>query len=462
MILKTLILIICILGFNPHPISAKEDVSLKIYTNKNTLSLDENFIIYVEVRGLTNKDFKLQNPLLEKFILTKADRHNKFIEKENSSGEIVTLFRYLTEPIQEGPFLIGPFSLKHDDILIKSNKCLVNITPAPFDYKSYDRDITYLTSDESKIQQDFKIQTNLSKTILYEGEPLKVDFIFTSLKGADIKNFKLIPASLNNFIKEKIPSDIAPVSFRKNNKVFNKRQESFIVIPQKKDNNIIEAAKAKFDIMLYDDLNNDYVLKEISLKSEPVDIKIKPLPPIKKDYHLLGVLEDVKIQISTSKNKIKINESFSITTSITARGFMQKHTIPAITDNQSFEVFLTEDKITYALDDKNNFISVRKISHKIIPKETGSFKLQSAKLTYFSKLKETYIKLPSIDFDILIKDSIKSAKLKAKKIIKQTIEKKEQQQKHRQKNKLLKYAPLSIGATIALLLIFLIIRKPKE
>lgn len=381
-----------------------EQVSLKATLDKSTITLEENIVLSVEVFDSDKSPDALILPLLENFLIVKGDRYQKFTQGDDVNfPQITTIFRYLLEPLKSGEFTIEPFILKIGDEKIYSNKLDLTVKKAPLSYTNYDKAVTYTVKDTERLHRDFTLSANASDVSVYKGQPFTVSFEFVRPVGADINNLKYDYPLFENFLKEAAPPKIAPDIFIKEDTAYQKETISFTLSPLTTGVFSLEPAKINFGIMLYNQETKDYEFKKIDLSSKTQEIEVLPLP--KKDdlTNMLGVSNNVTIDMYATKTEIALGEETQVAVKITGDGFWQSRDFAICSDNETFFESLISDEIKTAVDKKGKIFSIRTIKKELKAKASGSFEFNDIVAVYFSPVLEKYITLNLFPLEVNVK-----------------------------------------------------------
>ena len=143
------------------------------------------------------------------------------------------------------------------------------------------------------------------------------------------------------------------------------------------------------------------VKKEIT--SQPIEIEVKPLPA-NKPATFNGSVGQYSFSSKIDKTKMKSNEAFTITYTVTGKGNIELLDMPKPVFPPDFEVY--DPKITTST--KNNSFGIsgtKKAEYVVIPRVSGDFTLEPVKFTYFDPAKEQYVTLSSDVYDLHVERS---------------------------------------------------------
>lgn len=393
---------ILLLLLKSFPVLA-QDVSLKAYLDKETISLDENVILFVEAHNLKTDTNDITPPLLENFMIIKADSYYKFIKAsvENDSS-IIKVFRFLLEPLKEGDFKIEPFVLNIDNEKVKTNSTFIEIQKSVIEQDML-QEFTYTTSQRDKIQKDFKLITSLSSNTIYQGQQIIIAFEFIRPVSVNINSLKYTYPSFKNFLVEPLPSKIKPEVFYQDNMLYKKECIFFALFPVSSGTYYLDPVSIDFNIMFYDENIDNYSYEKIKLFSQDHTFNVLPLPEKENIRNMVGICDNFTINLTCSNEKISLDQSTTVTIEITGHGLLEKKEFNLLTTNEIFEESLIADEMQTAVDEKNNIFTKRIIKKKLIPRQYGILKVDNIFATYFSPWLKEYkqVRLPDISINVV-------------------------------------------------------------
>lgn len=396
--IKIYIVLFCI--FMPSVLWA-EQPKIHVYINKQTISMDDDFIIYVEApSSLKTDDITL--PVLDNFIILKGDKYNKAIT--HPVFKIITVYRYLLEPLSEGDFLIPSFTANMNGKKIKSNTNSIRVNEAPLSYKNYEQEKNYTIKDIDLIKEDFKFNITSDKKTIHQGEQVVVNFDFIRPAGVSITDLQYNYSELSTCIKEILPADIHDSVLMQNKTLYKKELSLMALFPQQAIPIEIKEASVSFTIVLLDEENDKYVPQRITIAGNDIKIDVDPVSPSAASVNYMGIAEEMYFDIQHNKSNILINESVDIVLNIIAKGLLQKQEIMFTRNPSDFEEFLISDIIETAVDDDGKIISKRNIRKKIIPRKAGFFDFSKTEISYFSPLESKFITLEMPPFSLTVKE----------------------------------------------------------
>ena len=143
----------------------------------------------------------------------------------------------------------------------------------------------------------------------------------------------------------------------------------------------------------------DYIKK--TLKSNKLEIDVKPLPLQNRPAHYTGAVGNLKLNSSLDKKELKTNEPITFKLSISGRGNLDLIEEPKINFPPDFEVY--DPKISSNINKNINGVSgVVNFEYLMIPRNPGNFRIDPVNFSYFDLSKEKYVRLSTPAYDITV------------------------------------------------------------
>ena len=154
--------------------------------------------------------------------------------------------------------------------------------------------------------------------------------------------------------------------------------------------------RSLFDDPFFNNLFDDPALapsmpKEITLKSQPATLEVKPLPP-NAPPGFSGAVGSFTMKADVNPKTAKVGDPLTATISITGRGNFDRLTAPTLEDENGWHKYPSSDKFT---QDDDVGISGMKAFETVLSAKERKDKLPSFEFTYFDPVKENYTTLRS-------------------------------------------------------------------
>jgi len=126
-----------------------------------------------------------------------------------------------------------------------------------------------------------------------------------------------------------------------------------------------------------------------SLKSEPLKIKVKPLPLKNKPSEFNGAVGKLTVRSKIDKTELKVNDAINFSVTISGKGNIELIDELNVLFPPDFEVY--DPKITNNIKTTNTGVSgSRKFEYLLIPRNSGQFVIEGVEFTYFDVLEKKY------------------------------------------------------------------------
>jgi hypothetical protein len=151
-----------------------------------------------------------------------------------------------------------------------------------------------------------------------------------------------------------------------------------------------------FDDPFFNNFFNDpafapSVAKEIRLKSQPVTLEVKPLPP-NAPPTFSGAVGSFTMKVDAAPKKAKAGDPITVTATISGRGNFDRVNAPTLRDEHGWHSYPPTDKFK---QDDDVGISGDKTFEIVLSANERKDKLSPFAFTFFDPVKETYVTLRS-------------------------------------------------------------------
>ena len=354
------------------------------------------------------------------------------------------------KPLKVGTFLIPPALAKADGKELRSNPVTITVTNASSSSKSGGNSFTSpfanLTLDlpqepqvhayddyiihkgeniDEKVRKNLFVKVEASKTSCYVGEPIIATYkLYTRLKSES--NLTKSP-SLNGFsVSELTTSPNYSLTTQK----YNGREYSVYVLrkvqlfplqpgtieldPAEVENKITflksEYADARKGDVFYDMLRNfgdattppeGIQQKTVTLKSDPVNILVKPLPEQNKPLDFKGAVGRFNIEATLEKGKITTDDAGMLRVIISGEGNLQMINAPRLIWPQGMEGFepkSSENIVKMSVPMKGEKV----FSYPFTVLKPGNYSILGPIFSYFDEANKTYKTIATTNINLSV------------------------------------------------------------
>ncbi len=155
-----------------------------------------------------------------------------------------------------------------------------------------------------------------------------------------------------------------------------------------------------FDDPFFDSFFSGVSTVPRSVASQPVTIRVKPLPaPRPADFH--GAVGSFTLSSELSKSEVEVNDAINLTVSLKGSGNLNLAGEPAINFPQGIEKYDPEVNVRSA----GTASGTKTFKYLLIPRNTGSFEIPPVSYTVFDPQQQRYVTLRSEGYSITVTGS---------------------------------------------------------
>ena len=380
--------------------------SLEAYVNQTNISTDE----YIKFTIKSNERIGLSNLSFKDFII----RQGPFTSSSSQTTIINGKFEHVKEysstfilsPKQHGELVIESIQATYDDETYKTKPITITVS------KGKTNKVVPSTNPSTSNQNNSKFFARLitPKKQLYLGENILLEYkIYAStyhIRNLEITDYELPMSNdiwtellepKNNQWKEQIEV-INGVQYR----VFTLKKE--IISPQKTG----EITITPFEVKTL--VNRDFFNRgqQKKLKSNALNLKVKPLPPNPPPSFNGQVGRNYKLKVDIKKTELNVDDPLDINIEISGNGNLKQLELPNLDLPQDLEKYPEEIKSNIKVN-VNGISGKKKLHQLVIPRFHGSYDIPSVSFTYFDLNKKKYKTLYHPSTTIQVAKSEKTA-----------------------------------------------------
>ena len=263
----------------------------------------------------------------------------------------------------------------------------------------------------TKTQKNLFIKLDVSKTSCYVGEPIVASFkLYTRLhsqttitSAPSFNGFSVSDLDVsNNAAQEKYNGRLYNIFTLRKVELYPLQAGKITLDSVVSDNKVTfiksDYAKAQMDNGFFDMLQNfgdagipasGLVEQNLTLKTAPVTIDVKPLPLEGKPEDFRGAVGDFKISSSLLKNNITTDDAGTLNVVVSGRGNIQLVNAPKIVWPEGIDAY--EAKVKDNVDKSQVPMQGSKVfSFPFTVSKPGDYKIDSISFSYFDPETATY------------------------------------------------------------------------
>ena len=380
--------------------------SIEAYVNQTNISTDD----YIKFTIKSNERIGLSKLSFKDFII----RQGPFTSSSSQTTIINGKFEHVKEysstfilsPKQHGELVIESIQATYDDETYKTKPITITVS------KGKTNKVVPSTSPSTSNQNNSKFFARLitPKKQLYLGENILLEYkIYAStyhIRNLEITDYELPMSNdiwtellepKNNQWKEQIEV-INGVQYR----VFTLKKE--IISPQKTG----EITITPFEVKTL--VNRDFFNRgqQKKLKSNALNLKVKPLPPNPPPSFNGQVGRNYKLKVDIKNTELNVDDPLDINIEISGNGNLKQLELPNLNLPQDLEKYPEEIKSNIKVN-INGISGKKKLHQLVIPRFHGSYDIPSVSFTYFDLNKKKYRTLYHPNTTIQVAKSEKTA-----------------------------------------------------
>ncbi len=371
------------------------DIRLSASIDKNKGTVEDTFLLTITVSGTRSASRPVVPPVDGLNIqYTGSSSQVKII---NSSMTSSVSYNFVIFPVRVGDFTIGPAYMDHSGKRIKTQPVKIKVVSPKEQYHE----------DEALF---FKAQ--ISNPNPYYNQQI----IYTLLFGrrVEIAGAKLDDVQFKDFWVEELDKQNQYYQVIGGEK-YKITEVKMALFPSKEGKLTIEPAALRCEVVvkssrrrphLFNDFFDDpfFSRKRTTVKilrSNPLEINVKPLPEIGKPQDFYPLVGKIKLNTDISKTNLKQGESTTITLEIIGDANIRDARLSLPDNLDNFKIY--DDKpIVNILEKENIVIGQKTFKKAIVPQASGSINLPDFKVAYFDPQDKKYkfAKTPAIKLNV--------------------------------------------------------------
>ncbi len=336
----------------------------------------------------------------------------------NVSRQVENTYTFYLQANKEGKYTIPPASIKVKGKTIKSNSLTIEVVKG--ESNANNNTAATNTNNSTNTQSanlpnnDLFVKVLVNKSNVYQGEQLiatikiysRVDLMgFEDIKFPSYKNFWADEIPVPDQIqlhRENINGRIYNVGVLKKTILTPQKAGKLRIDPIEVSCVVRQRVKRKNYDNFFDAFfgGGSYRKVRKKIKSSPVIIRVKPLPP-DQPGNFNGAVGTFTMDVNIDKTEAKTNDAITLTVKISGRGNLRLFDAPEVNLPPDFETY--DPKETQKIrNTENGTIGSRTFQYVFIPRHAGTFEIPAIKFSYFDITTKKYKTLTSQKIELHI------------------------------------------------------------
>lgn len=401
-----------------------EDINFSASVNKNVVS-DKDILVYtVTIEGV--RDFPdVPPPESPDFVLITGPSQSSSIQIINGQMSASKTVTWQIAPTRTGKLTINPVSIKYRGKTYSTEAVTVTVTTSVSGQsRSQSRTPAQPAQPAPGQSADNRREEVFLKAVVpqitvYKGEELIVSFDLYFRNNVRTYGRKKLPDAQGFWIEE-FPASGQPtitnetvngVAYRKATvqqiALFATKTGELTIDPMVVDCEVVQTNQRRrsvFDDFFDDSFFNDPLFqssKVLTFQSEPLRIRVKPLPENGQPSSFSGAVGQFSIDCSIDTLQTQQDQALTLRYKISGSGNINSLKLPPLNLPNSVEVF--EPKINKNIDNSRGTIrgSVT-YEYVLIPRQPGLLTIPAMTFSYFDPKAEAYRTLTARSFEVRV------------------------------------------------------------
>jgi hypothetical protein len=391
-----------------------QDASFEASVDKNPVALDDQFTLSFELKnaGMSGgKNLKL--PSLERFHILAGPSTSSNMQWINGQVSSSVTYSYVLRAKDVGKFTIGAATIEAEGATLSSNPISLEVVKgSPRPKQSAQGGQPGIPADvNQQLADNLFLRASIDKSRVMQGE--QVNLVYRIYTRVQVQNYNLTKApTMTGFWSEDIE---LPKQIQLTNEVVNGKQYQVGVIKRSAlfptQSGTLEIGPMEIQMLVtvrrrsfdpFDSFFGDPFGQQIeyTVKSDPVRIKVDPLPS-GAPPSFKGAVGKFSITSKVDKPSTKTNEPISYKVMISGTGNIKVLESPTIDVPTDFEQYTP--KVSDNINRRDAKISGTKLfEYVLIPRYPGKKRIKAVEFSYFDLGKKEYVTLlaPEIEINV--------------------------------------------------------------
>ncbi len=375
------------------------EIGLTVTVDKNILTLDDKLKLTLTVYGAQDVS-QPTFPEIEGFSVLYGPQISAQTRIINGEVSISKGYTYMLQPVAKGRYAIGTSTLTYKGRQYTSNPINVEVIESKPSTGTKTVDLDKLVFVE--------LHTDKDAAYLYEQVTLYFRLYFQ--KGLPVADIDYTAPATRNFMEEKL-GDQRQYEVVREGLLYSVLELRTAIFPIVSGELAITPAKVKCNLIVqeqrnrrgtpFDDFFNDSFFDDffgsgqrkypVERTTNPVLLKIKPLPEDGKPKEFKGAVGNFNMETSIKTSRVRIGDPITLSISVYGDGYIQTINEPvlAFNNNDDFKIYPAES--TTQITNREEVIRGRKVFSKVIePQNTELRNIPAIVFSYFDPRENQY------------------------------------------------------------------------
>ncbi|MBM4053845.1 MAG: protein BatD [Planctomycetes bacterium] len=376
-----------------------QEVNLTTTVNKTLLTLDDKLTLTLTVYG-TQDVSPPTFPEIEGFSVLYGPQISAQTRIVNGAVSVSKGYTYVLQPVATGKHTIGPSTMEYKGNRYTSSPVIVEVIESKPSSGTKSIDLDKLVFTELK--------TDKEEAYVYEQVTLFFRLYFQ--KGLPVADIDYTAPAIKNFMEEKLGDQVQYEEIR-DGIIYNVLELRTAIFPIVSGELSVSSAKLKCNLIVqeqrnrsgspYDDFFSDSFFDDffgrgqkkypVERITNPVLLKVKPLPETGKPKEFKGAVGNFNMEASVKTSRVKVGDPITLSVSVYGDGNIQTINEPELIINNKDDFKIYPAESTTQITNREEVIRGRKVFSKVIePQKTELKSIPAIVFSYFDPRENRY------------------------------------------------------------------------
>lgn len=390
--LRTIIILLFATFVPTGSILLGQDISVTVTLDRDSIGLDEQALLNVEISGTEQNLPDPQMPTLSMFEVYSQGRSSSFQIVNGQVSSSLT-YRYVIMPTKPGTFPIDHIAVVHKNKRYKGNSVVLTVldrgtaTPPELEERA---------QDDSGQTRDYFLEAVVDKKNPYVNEQVTLTlkfFIAVKYYGSP----ELTEPTTTGFWTELLGNK-APYYQTINGRNYRVIERKYALFPTQTGELTIGratisatvAAKSRRFRDPFDVFGDVFGRgEEVVIRSSAVTINVRPLPSEGRPKVFTGTIGDFTISAMPNKTQVEVNQPVTVTIKISGTGNVKSAAEPPMPELDDFRIY--QASASENISKLNDKIGGTKVYEEVfIPKRPGQLEIPALAFNFFNPDRNRY------------------------------------------------------------------------
>ena len=300
-------------------------------------------------------------------------------------------YSFYLQPLKRGKLEIGQAEIEYQGKNYKSPPETVEVTAA------VDNPNSPASVARSQMADAIHLVAEVSKSKPYLNEGVYIVYKLYVDRNVNLRNYRPVDEpSFKDFWSQNI--DIDQLEFKEGEYAGMPYRyvelRKTILYPQKTGELSVEPLTIAVSVEVPTNRRDifgrrQYELVEKTFSAKTRTFNVQPLPDEGKPFNFTGAVGQFDVNLTQSKNELKVNESLSATLKISGNGNLNLFNPPKLEVPTAIEVYDPEriDRVNTNASGMNGYISEK---YTLVPQRQGNYTIKGVEFSYFDPITSEY------------------------------------------------------------------------